>query len=582
MGVSVWKRLRRWALAGSVAALCATGTLRAQEEPAANQVNDIMSRLQAIEKQNDELRKQIEARKQAAAAEATAAAAPVDDDKVKNLVDAYLQNQAEKKKQAEIQKKLDEQANGYVVGSDLAMTARWNPDQGLLLETAHKDFTFHIGGFFQDDSVWWNEGAALRKTGGEGTFEDGTFFRRVHLQMDGTAWEQMEFNLEYAFENFGNNVGTGALEQFFVGLKDMPFIGTVRIGQMRVPQGLEGDLVTGAKNMTFMERSSFTDAFYNNFGPGVWMGNHIFNDRVTWAAMAYRQEGQTISTTTANEGAGQQVQQGVFDGAAIADGNWAYSGRVTALPVYENDGRCLVHLGASFTDRSALHDGTVGGTFATGGASFVDFSARPEMRDTVGNYTNVGPGNAKRIVDTGLIQCDNASVCGLEYLSVHGPFSLQAEYGFADANGVTGVVSPTGVLTKASGTLGFSGGYIQASYFLTGEYRLYDRRLGRLGNTCVRPNTPFWFTRDSNGHLSTGLGAVELAARYSYLNLDDGPVQGGVLGSTTLGLNWYLNTNLKIQFEWLNSDRYGLNATSAAGSVYGVTNSFGIRTQIAF
>jgi phosphate-selective porin OprO/OprP len=519
----------------------------------------------------------------------------VDPKQVQAAIDAAYKARAAAEKKKADDKKAKEETEGYAVGTELGgMKVRWNPDNGLIFATTHNDFTLHVGGFLQLDSVWWDEPGRLRGPGGVGTLEDGVFFRRVHAQLDGTAWEVMEFNLEYLFENFGNNTGIGAVEQFYVGMTQLPLLGNVRIGQMRVPQGLEGDHVTGAKAMTWLEASSAADAFEDIFGAGIWMGNHVADDRATWAVMAYKQLGACISGTSGNENPNQQMQAGAPNGAAIMDRNYAYSGRVTFLPEWENEGRCLTHLGASVSYRSSLPVNSPGSTVAaaqpgSSGVNCVDFSARPELRDTIGNYTNVGPGNAKRWIDTGLLQSNAATVLGFEYLSIFGPLSLQSEWLLAYATDVTGVQAgapagavPAAIVAVPSQTLSFNGGYAQVSYFLTGENRLYDRRLGRLNTTYVRPNTPFWFVRDGSGRFCSGLGALELAARYSYLNLDDGPCQGGIMGNLCFGLNWYINNNLKIQFQYCNTNRWGLTATSPAGFQEGDVNSFGIRTQLTF
>jgi phosphate-selective porin len=57
-----------------------------------------------------------------------------------------------------------------------------------------------------------------------------------------------------------------------------------------------------------------------------------------------------------------------------------------------------------------------------------------------------------------------------------------------------------------------------------------------------------------------------------------------VLGSTSVGLNWYLNPNLKVQFEYLNTNRWDMNpgTRAAPGNLPGAVDSFGIRTQIFF
>src|SRR5262249_47754366 len=125
----------------------------------------------------------------------------------------------------------------------------------------------------------------------------------------------------------------------------------------------------------------------------------------------------------------------------------------------------------------------------------------------------------------------------------------------------------------------FSGGYIQASYMLTGESRTYDRRLGRLGsNYIASPYTPFWLTRAGDGGYTFGRGAGGIAARYKYLDLNDGVIAGGRSHAAEFGVNWYLSNNLKIQFEYLWQNRENLKP----GQVNGDFNGFGIRTQFFF
>src|SRR5262249_35563827 len=244
----------------------------------------------------------------------------------------------------------------------------------------------------------------------------GTFFRRVRVQFDGTAYEMFEWNLEYALEKV--DVGIPNLDEFWVGMKNLPIIGSVRIGHQKVPQGFEGDLVSSRKAMTFLERSAYTDAFYQNFATGLWGGNSILDQRATWAAMWYRQD---------NHGS---------NGADFTDGEYGVSGRVTALPVWEDDGRCWVHLGAS-------------GTFPAGGRTdpgttgtqFVRLRARPQMRAAQGDFGSSPagatpsviplPGNTTRWVDTGNIAATGISVVGTEFCAVRGPFSVQSEWGFA-------------------------------------------------------------------------------------------------------------------------------------------------------
>jgi phosphate-selective porin OprO/OprP len=478
----------------------------------------------------------------------------IDDSAVKKIIDGYLAEKEQKKKadEAAAAKKLEDE--GFKVGSDLKMSARWNPYQGVVIETPNKDFIAHVGARMQWDTMQWTQSHQLLPASQFGPLEDGTLFRRVRVQMDGQAYEVLEWNLEFALEQVQQSVPN--LDEFWAGIKDMPWIGTIRAGHLKNPQGFEGDMISSSKAMTFMERASYTDAFYENFVTGVWAGNHIMDDRATWALCAYRQDNITHGN----------------NGEDFGDGDWGFTGRVSALPVWEYDGRCLVHLALSATWRKAER-----GDPGTAGEGLVRFRARPEMRDATGDFgttlagTTVAlPGNTSRLVDTGVLQADSSTVLGSELFVVRGPFSVQAEWALASANEAH--------VGRTTQNLWFNGGYAELSYFLTGEHRAYDRRLGREGTAyLVGPNTNFWFLRSDGGGITRGIGAWELAARYSYLNLNDGLVQGGVMTGVTLGVNWYLNPNFKVQFEYLDNNRY-----HKAGNLPGDVQGFGTRVQVFF
>ena len=81
----------------------------------------------------------------------------------------------------------------------------------------------------------------------------------------------------------------------------------------------------------------------------------------------------------------------------------------------------------------------------------------------------------------------------------------------------------------------------------------------------------------------------EIAARYSYVDLNSGTgstrIQGGIMDGISLGLNWYLNTNLNIMFDWAYDNRYDLptgTTAGAASTIPGYTSGFGTRVQFQF
>ena len=92
----------------------------------------------------------------------------------------------------------------------------------------------------------------------------------------------------------------------------------------------------------------------------------------------------------------------------------------------------------------------------------------------------------------------------------------------------------------------FTGYYAQAGYFLTGEHRRY--KLGSGTFDKVKPNQNFGMGEEG------GLGAWEVLARYSHLDLEDNSYTGGELTDVSLGLNWYLNPNMKIMMNYIHGE----------------------------
>ena len=79
------------------------------------------------------------------------------------------------------------------------------------------------------------------------------------------------------------------------------------------------------------------------------------------------------------------------------------------------------------------------------------------------------------------------------------------------------------------GTLNFNGWYAQAAYALTGKPREWKPSTGAWG--APKPDEPFNFAA---GHL----GAIEIGARYSTVNLNSKDVQGGRERVWSAVLNW--------------------------------------------
>lgn len=477
------------------------------------------------------------------------------------------------------------------VGSDMSVKARFFNGEGLMFETPNKDFTMHAGMWVQWDNVWWNESLGMNATsakntvvqgapsGGIGPLEDGDYWRRIRPFIEGTFWETFEYRFNLALEN--NQYSTAGLDEFFIGDSKLPVVGTLRVGHVKNCLGLEGDMASSSRCMTFMERSSYSQAIEKdqNFVNGIWLGNTWLDDRVFGSFVVFRPE---------------NASSGDFFGT----GEYGWQTRWTCLPIYEDEGRHLLHLGLSGGWQTGTNSVANG---ATSAADTITLQARPELRDddpgasptalSGGNANSAGSGagqflangNANRLVSTGTMYCNSEYLLGTELLYVRGPLSLQAEYGWTFLNdaqlGFSG--KPTGPATDYV----FNGGYVQVAYTLTGENRAYDKKYGTLSRYYLGGQGPYenaFLVRDADGNLCSGRGAWEVAARYSYLDLNSGSgaafVNGGLMQGLSLGLNWYLNTNLAVNTEWVYNSRYDLPGNTTVGSTAG----FGTRVQLSF
>jgi phosphate-selective porin OprO/OprP len=518
----------------------------------------------------------------AAAQQATQAALPLtsaEDARIEKLIDEKLKQreQAEKARKEEEKKKEEEEKQrkeaekklaGFVVGDDRKLLVSWD-DGGFRFKSEDEAFSLHLGGRLMFDTVWWTQSPDLRRSAtpptgsplpnftgvgpGIGDLEDGFFIRRARFVADGQIWKTIEYKTEFDFENY-NSI---AFDESYVGARDLPLIDTVRVGQTHVPFGLEA--YTSSRFLPQMERSPLFDAFYQEFGPGIFTDTTFLDQRITTQHMFHRIDNFSQ-----------------FNGASFGDGKYAYSGRVSVLPIYENDGRCLLHLAAAYQWRkgSIPSDFNGGTTLAsqpsptvTDTTDLVRFRSRAGLRDATGLQ-----GDSVRLVDTGNIIADDVQSVNGELLIYWGPCWVQSETCLAH---VDNAVYPASSAATRRGDLNYWGTYVQTGYFLTGENRGYDKRFGKYDR--VRPLENFFLVRDENGHVQYGWGAWEVTYRYGYIDLNDDNILGGLYSEHTVGLNWYWNSNIKLQLNYVNGQR-NVPAPAVSGNVQGL----GFRAALEF
>lgn len=122
--------------------------------------------------------------------------------------------------------------------------------------------------------------------------------------------------------------------------------------------------------------------------------------------------------------------------------------------------------------------------------------------------------------------------------------------------------------------------YIQAMYFLTGESRPYGKTAvhgsGAAPTRVVPYRNYFWVPGSGSGNPFSA-GAWQVGLRYSYADLSNNGINGGIVNELTFGLNWFLNPNMKIQWNYDIGHRE-LAGGSSDGNFYG----FGMRLAFDF
>jgi phosphate-selective porin OprO/OprP len=452
-------------------------------------------------------------------------------------------------------------AQGTVVGSDLKMNGVWK--DGGILESSDKAFRVKWRGRTQFDTVTFtdpHQDFFQGLSGNQG--ETAVDFRRLRLGTEGILYDQYEFAVELDFmnsfntnaanNNFQTNAdlknafdrqyfGVPAPTDVYVGMFNVPVVGNMRVGNIKPANGLEHS--NSSRFLDFMERSLNQDAFVGRFNNGFQPGVRFYdwNDEETATYQS------TVTMNTYNVFA--------YDAGGIDVAN-----RLTWAPIYdkESHGRYLVHLGCSVTERRP-----------TDGQDRI--RARPSTRNGISqSWVNVA--------DTTIFFTDNELLVIPEFSVVYGPWHFQTEY-FAQWNSNIRYVTGPGPAASPvnQGTGYFNGWYAQVSYFLTGEHREYESRNGCFGR--VVPYENFYLVRRKGCPPIRTLGAWQVLYRYELLDLNDPALAGvnttagavqGVGGGTcvghTIGLNHFLNPNMKLQYNVWIADR----SASAASPVPGI------------
>jgi phosphate-selective porin OprO/OprP len=331
---------------------------------------------------------------------------------------------------------------------------------------------------------------------------DSFFLRRARPILEGTLYKYLDFRFTPDFAEGRAQIQDAYLD--FEYWKEA----RLRVGKFKTPLSLER--LQSASDMRFIERS-----IANNLAPnrdiGVQVGGELAKGILEYQLAALN---------------------GVADGGSgDADtGNGKdFAGRVFAQPFRNSKGHALQGLGVGIAATIGDRDDALSANYRTAGrSSFFRFSGASGATPAA-----TGDGNQVRWAPQ------------LYYF--RGPFGLLGEY----------LTSSVDVVRGASrGEVRNKGWFAQATYVITGEEN---------GFRGVTPKKPF---DPKKGQW----GAFEVGLRYSRVDVDDDAFSRGFASAAssasraaawTLGLNWYLNRNLKLQ---LNYERTDFNRSLLFGS----------------
>lgn len=172
------------------------------------------------------------------------------------------------------------------------------------------------------------------------------------------------------------------------------------------------------------------------------------------------------------------------------------------LPINDHKNYHNLHLGLNYTYRT------------------------PDSADSSLRYSSAGNSDVidDNLIDTGLIMdVDNYNIITPEFRYQYSRFSIAAEYFRTHIN-------------RNGLNLRFDSSYILASYFLTDSKYRYHLRNG----------API--------DVSNKKGAIEIAGRFSNVDLNNLDVRGGKLKSYDFGVNYYFDENVRLMFNYIYND----------------------------
>jgi len=386
---------------------------------------------------------------------------------------------AEKTPDVSLEKEVDSYLEEAQSGSAAPNSVTWTVSKGIKWKSADGNFSGQIGGRLMIDWKWIS---GDEQDGFDSEFTgDGVFPRRLRMFIAGTIYKNVGFKIQFDFTNGGEE---GPKPQdVWISLKKIFLNGTLKMGHFKEPFALEE--VTSSKYISFIERSIVTNAFAPGYNVGLAFF-HVLTDDKRIA-----------------------LQYGIFRETdaymeQMEDGGYNLTVRIAGWFWEDDEINRVVHVGFAFSFRDPSSE---------------DFR----------NRARIGVGKGDRPFDTGTYAADEVVVFGFELAVTYRAFHFAAEFMASESS------APSG-----GEDFSFSGFYVEAGYWITGEPKNYSKKKFAFDRNKVNNN----FHDGKDG----GYGAIQILVRFETLDLNDGSILGGDGTVFLIGVNWHWNPNTRVMF----------------------------------
>jgi phosphate-selective porin OprO/OprP len=360
---------------------------------------------------------------------------------------------------------------------------------GLVVRSADSNFLMNVHGYVQADARFY--------LNDNNPANDTFLLRRVRPIIEGTVYDRFDYRLMADFgsgltssSSAGNNA---ILDDAYVNARLWPEL-QAQMGKFKSPVGLER--LQSTAELLFLE-TGFATQLTPNYDLGAEVHNNLFNSPINYAIGIFNGAADGASSDADTTDEGKDV-----------------AGRLFFQPFLRSDNEALNKLGFGVGGSIGHHEGPLPSYKTPGQQTFFSYASTVSA---AGEQYRIDP----------------------QFFYYWGPFGVIGEY----------ILSSQEVkAASASRTERFdnTAWQIEATYFLTGDANSFRSS----SRNAFRPAHPFNFG-------GGGWGAFEFVARVGQLSLDPDAFPTYVSSSSAkeatswgVGLNWYLNSNIRFYLDF--------------------------------